>query len=300
MSARGSEASPRGLLIADAAGSRAGRAFGFHQAMDNAGAVVGPLLATAFVWLGWSVQSIFWVAVIPGAIATTLVLAIREPTGTGGGGGDGHAKAPVQAAVAARATAPVLTRSFVVYLAILGIFSLGNSSDAFLLLRASTLGLTTAAIPVLWAALNLSKVLWAYLGGAAADRVPHVYLIATGWLVYAAVYIGLGMATVSWEVWALFIVYGVFYGLTEPVEKALVKELVRPEQRGRAYGAYNFVIGVTALPAGLIRGAAWKAWGPAIALELGAALAGVAGLCLLAWNAWRQSAAPIAPERVGG
>jgi MFS family permease len=282
---KGLRSSPRDALIADAAGNRAGRAFGFHQAMDNVGAVVGPLLATGFVAFGLSVRNVFWIAVIPGAIATALVVAVREPAPA-----PAPKAAPVDASAAVPSTRSVLTPTLTSYLAILFLFSLGNSSDAFLLLRASTLGLTTAQIPVLWSVHNLSKVLWAYLGGAAADRVPHAHLIASGWLVYAVVYLGLGRATAAWQVWGLFVLYGIFYGLTEPVEKALVKELVRPEQRGRAYGAYNFIVGVTSLPAGLITGAAWKAWGATVALEVGAGLAGVAGVGLLAWDASRRRA----------
>jgi len=178
-----------------------------------------------------------------------------------------------------------------VYLGVLALFSLGNSSDAFLLLRARTLGLSTGSMPILWSALNLSKVVWAYLGGGLADRVRRAHLIATGWLVFAIVYVGLGRATAAWQVWALFLVYGVFYGLTEPVEKALVKDLVHPEERGRAYGAYNFIVGITTLPAGLITGALWRAWGPAVALETGAALAGCASVAVLGWDAWREGAA---------
>jgi MFS family permease len=275
---KGVRSSPRDALIADAAGDRAGRAFGFHQAMDHAGAVIGPLLATGLLALRLSVRQVFWAAVLPGAIATALVAAIREPR---------RARAPAPAP----ATAPAagLPPTLLSYLAILGIFSLGNSSDAFLLLRARTLGLTTAAIPILWSVLNLSKVVWAYVGGDMADRIPRVRLIATGWLIYALVYVGLGAAGASWQVWVLFVVYGIFYGLTEPVEKALVKDLVRPDQRGRAYGAYNFVVGATSLPAGLLTGAVWHAWGPARALELGAALAGAAGIALLGWDAWRRA-----------
>ena len=279
---KGLRSSPRDALIADAAGARAGRAFGFHQAMDNAGAVVGPLLATAFVGAGISVRGVFWIAVVPGAIATALVVAIREPPPH-----PQSRSAEVAPATPAPARPPVLRRRFALYLAILALFSLGNSSDAFLLLRAGTLGLSTAAIPVLWSVLNASKVLWAVVGGTWADRVPHARLIAAGWIVYAAVYLGLGLATASWQVWAFFVLYGVFYGLTEPVEKALVKELVLPEQRGRAYGAYNFVIGVTSLPAGILTGAAWRLWGPVVALELGAGLAAGAGVCLMVWDAWR-------------
>jgi len=186
--------------------------------------------------------------------------------------------------------AGVLTPTLTSYLLILALFSLGNSSDGFLLLRARSLGLSTAEIPILWAVLNASKVGWAWLGGNLADRLPRARLIAIGWVVYALVYAGLGEATATWQVWALFILYGVFYGLTEPVEKALLKDLVRPEQRGRAYGAYNFVAGITALPAGLMTGLLWHTWGPARALEVAAALAGAAGVAILGWDAWRRRA----------
>jgi MFS family permease len=281
---KGIRSSPRDALIADAAGERAGRAFGFHQAMDHAGAVVGPLFATGMLALGLSMRGVFWVAVIPGAIATALVAAVREPPR--------QTPARKEAGGERAATAAVLTPTLTTYLGILALFSLGNSSDAFLLLRARSLGLPTAQVPILWAALNLSKVVWAYLGGDLADRMRRARLIAAGWLVYALVYLGLGRATDAWQVWVLFCVYGVFYGLTEPVEKALVKDLVREDQRGRAYGAYNFVVGITALPAGLLTGALWNTWGPAVALELGAALAGAAGALLLVWDFFRAAAKP--------
>ena len=274
---KGLRSSPRDALIADAAGDRAGRAFGFHQAMDNAGAVLGPLLATLLVSMNFSLRQVFWVAVVPGTIATALVALVREPP------------PPGSKPTATATTAPaVFDRRLVSYLAILAVFSLGNSSDAFLLLRARSLGLSTGAIPILWSVHNLSRVVWAHFGGNLADRLPRARLVAAGWLVYAAVYVALGAAGAAWEVWALFVVYGVFYGLTEPVEKALVRDLVPASARGRAYGAYNFVVGITALPAGLLTGVLWRACGPAAALDAGAALAGVACAGLLAWDAWRR------------
>jgi MFS family permease len=275
---KGIRGSPRDALIADAAGDHAGRAFGYQSAMDNLGAVVGPLLATALVALGLSLRGVFWIAVIPGAIATALVVAVREPA---------RPSVPKPVAVPGGRVAGVLTPTLTSYLGILALFSLGNSSDGFLLLRARSLGLSTAEIPILWAVLNASKVVWAWLGGGLADRLPRARLIAIGWVVYALVYAGLGEATATWHVWALFVVYGVFYGLTEPVEKAMLKDLVRADQRGRAYGAYNFVVGITALPAGLMTGLLWRTWGPARALELAAAFAGSAAVGILAWDAWR-------------
>lgn len=298
---KGVRSSPRDALIADAAGDRPGRAFGFHQAMDNVGAVVGPLLATGLIAAHLSLRSVFWVAVIPGVVATALVAAVREDPRRPPP--EGALPAPAGSGVRARAAggregvrgAPLWTdRRLLLYLGILAIFSIGNSSDVFLLLRARSLGLSTAQIPILWATLNLSKVGWAYLGGNLADRLPRARLIAVGWIVFALVYAGLGAATAAWHVWALFVAYGIFYGLTEPVEKALIKDLVREEQRGRAYGAYNFVVGLAALPAGLLTGALWRAVGPGAALGAGAALAAVASALLFLWDL-RRSPAPPAP-----
>jgi MFS family permease len=271
---KGIRGSPRDAMVADAAGDRAGHAFGYQAAMDNLGAVVGPLLATALVAGHMPLRDVFAIAVIPGVIATALVVAVRE-----------RARAPSPERAGGEPAARVLTPTLTSYLVILALFSLGNSSDGFLLLRARSVGLSTAEIPILWAALNASKVVWAWLGGGLADRIPRARLIALGWFVYAAVYLGLGRATAPWQVWLLFVVYGVFYGLTEPVEKALLKDLVRPDQRGRAYGAYNFVVGITALPAGLMTGLLWRTWGPGPALELSATLAGVAGVAILGWQA---------------
>jgi len=276
---KGIRGSPRDALIADAAGNRAGRAFGYQSAMDNLGAVFGPLVATALIALHMSLRGVFWIAVIPGVIATALVVAVREPA---------RAPVPPPPTVGGKRAAGVLTPTLTSYLAVLALFSLGNSSDGFLLLRARSLGLSTAEIPILWSVLNASKVVWSWLGGDLADRVPRARLIAIGWVVYALVYAGLGEATATWHVWALFILYGVFSGLTEPVEKALLKDLVREDQRGRAYGAYNFVVGITALPAGLMTGLLWRVWGPARALEVAAALAAAAGVAILAWDTWRR------------
>jgi MFS family permease len=289
---KGIRSSPRDALIADAAGDRAGRAFGFHQAMDNVGAVVGPLLATALVAMHVSVRNVFWVAVIPGTLATALVSIVREESRKQGPRPATRApEAKARPGVRALFGSPGQKR-LSSYLVILALFSLGNSSDVFLLLRARSLGLSTPEIPVLWSALNLSKVVCAYVGGDLADRVPRARLIAAGWAIFAVVYLGMGVATSPWQVWVLFLVYGIFYGLTEPVEKALVSDLVAQDQRGSAYGAYNFVIGVTALPSGLLTGALWRSHGPSVALGVGAALAGAAAVSLLAWERRRAAAAP--------
>ena len=288
---KGIRSSPRDALIADAAGDRAGRAFGFHQAMDNVGAVFGPLLATGLLAAHLSLRAVFWVAVVPGIVA----VAPRRGRARARPDSRAAARDAVPAEPRERAPSPLAHPRVATYLGILAVFSLGNSSDVFLLLRARALGLGTAQIPILWAVLNLSKVAWAYVGGDLADRVPRPRLIAAGWVVFALVYAGLGVARAPWEVWVLFVLYGIFYGLTEPVEKALVKDLVRAEQRGSAYGAYNFVVGVTALPAGLLAGALWRGLGAGVALGLDAALAVVAAFLLLGWDAtWLR---PDRPRR---
>jgi MFS family permease len=169
------------------------------------------------------------------------------------------------------------------YLAIVTLFSLGNSTDAFLLMRAQALGVAVAGLPLLWTAFHAAKMLLSYLAGDLSDRVARPKLIGLGWLVYAAAYLGFGLASRAWHAWALFLVYGVYYGLTEPVEKALVRDLAPAALRGRAYGAYHFLVGASAVPAGLLTGALWQAFSPRVALATGAALALTASLCLVVW-----------------
>ncbi len=285
---KGLRSAPRDALIADAAEKGgAGRAFGFHQAMDHTGAVVGPLIATALLALGVSVRNVFWLAVIPGVIATLLVLLVKERARPA------TSTSPSTSTSTSTSTSKTpLPARLKSYLAIVLLFSLGNSSDAFLLLRARELGVATALIPVLWTVLNLTKVVSAWLGGDLSDRVPRARLILIGWIVYAATYLVLGVATESWQAWAIFVVYGAYYGLTEPAEKALVRDIAPAEIRGRAFGYYNLVVGVTALPAGLLTGWLWKAYGHQVALGSGAAIAAVSGILLVVWSAQNSPPAP--------
>jgi MFS family permease len=166
-----------------------------------------------------------------------------------------------------------LDRRFWSFLAVLFVFTLGNSTDAFLLLRASQLGVQEAAVPILWAMLHVVKALSSTPGGALSDRLGRKPLLVTGWLLYAAVYFCLGRAGAEWHVWALFAVYGIYFGLTEGVEKALVADLVPADRRGAAFGWYNLALGLGALPASLLFGWIWDRQGPAAAFGFGAALA---------------------------
>ena len=173
-----------------------------------------------------------------------------------------------------------LSRRFLAYLAVLLLFTLGNSTDAFLLLRARSLGVETALLPILWAALHVVKALASTPAGALSDRIGRRQLILAGWLVYAATYLGFAVADGRWAAWLLFLVYGTYFGLTEGVEKALVADLVPPSARGRAFGLYNLAIGLGALPASLLFGAVWDAKGAPAAFLLGASLTAVAAALL--------------------
>jgi MFS family permease len=277
---KGVRSAPRDALIADAAEKGgAGRAFGFHQAMDHTGAVLGPLLATALLALGVSIRNVFWLAVIPGVIATLTVTLVKEqrPAST--------SPSPSTSPSTSPSISPSIPPRLKSYLAIVLLFSIGNSSDAFLLLRARELGVSTTLIPVLWMVFNLVKVVSAWLAGDISDRMPRARLILLGWVLYAVTYLVLGIAAEPWQAWAIFLVYAVYYGMTEPAEKALVRDIAPAELRGRAFGWYNLVVGVTALPAGLLTGYLWKTYGHQVALGAGAAIAAVSGLLLLAWTA---------------
>jgi MFS family permease len=270
---KGIRSAPRDALLAEAAREgESGRAFGFHRAMDHAGAVVGPLVATGLLGAGWSMRGVFWAALVPGAVAVALVSMVRTPPSASKG-----------ASLAARG-ASRLPGSLRAYLGILTLFSLGNSSDAFLLLRARDLGVSIALLPVLWSVLHVSKLLSSYWGGGYSDRIDRPKVILAGWAIYALTYLGLGLAQQAWQAWVLFTVYGTYHGLTEPAEKALVKDMAPPDVRGRAYGFYNFVIGATAVPASALTGWLWQRWSPLVALATGAGVAAASAVALVAWS----------------
>jgi MFS family permease len=266
---KGIRGAPRDALIADSVDPAIrGRAFGFHRAADHAGATLGPLLA--FLLLGWAgleLSQLFLLTAIPGALAVaTLVFGVREVPR------DAPAR---KQGVDLRVP---LGRRFWAFLGVLFLFTLGNSTDAFLLLRAADLGVAPALVPILWAMLHVVKSLSSTPGGVLSDRLGRKPLIVTGWVIYAGVYLGLGLASEAWQVWALFAVYGIYFGLTEGVEKALVADLVPADRRGAAFGWYNLALGLGALPASLLFGALWDWQGATVAFGFGAAMALLAAL----------------------
>ena len=270
---KGIRGAPRDALIADAVSpALRGRAFGVHRAADHLGAVAGPLVAFALLQgAGLPLRTVFLLAAVPGLAAVAVLWwGVRESPRA-----DAAHRPPAAAAVAVPGLAGdgALGATFWRYLGVLLLFTLGNASDAFLLLRAADLGVATALVPLLWALLHVVKSASSALGGDLSDRLGRRPLIVAGWLVYAAVYLLFARASAAWHAWALFTVYGVYFGLTEGVEKALVADLAPAGRRGTAFGWYNLAVGIGALPASVIFGLVWDRAGPAAAFQLGAGLA---------------------------
>jgi MFS family permease len=292
---KGIRSAPRDAMIADSASpSERGLAFGFHRAMDHMGAVVGPLIgyvllimfaADADAPTQGEYKLIFLAASVP-ALAAVLVaaFAIRETSTKQ----SGEAK-QLAAATAAPAAAPPsfslrgFDGNFKRFLVILALFTLSNSSDAFLLLRAREAGISTQTIPLLWAALHASKVISSLVGGDLSDRLGRKTLIVAGWLFYAAVYAGFAFVSTAGGAWALFLVYGIYFGLAEGAEKALVADLVPADRRGTAYGLYNLAFSLTVWPASLLMGALWS-WRGAQTAFLASAVVGALAALLLAFT----------------
>ncbi len=269
---KGIRGAPRDALIADAVDpSQRGRAYGFHRAMDHTGAVVGPLVAAALLkWGGLSLRTVFLIAAIPAALAMiALIFGVKESQ-----------RSVAKDGKKTNLDRQGLDRRFWLYLVVLLVFTLGNSTDALLILRATELGVSAAMVPVLWAVLHVVKATSSTPGGTLSDRLGRRPLIIAGWIVYGAVYLGFAMASASWHAWALFIAYGLYFGLTEGVEKALVADLVPADVRGAAFGWYNLTIGLAALPASLIFGGLWQTFGAPVAFVTGAGLAIVAAIGL--------------------
>jgi len=277
---KGIRTSPRDAMIADTVRvEERGLAFGFHRAMDHTGAVIGPLIGYLVLFYLAAGQTpsratftrVFLVASIPALASVAVVtLMVRET-----------------ARHAPTVTTPVhlslrgFDQNFKRFLMILALFTLSNSSDFFLILRAQTAGVSPKNTLLLWAAFHVVKVASSIFGGDLSDRLGRRRLIVSGWILYAAVYAGFAFASAEISVWILFMIYGIYFGLSEGAEKALVADLVAPDKRGTAYGLYNLAFGVTVLPASLLMGALWNWSGPQTAFLVSAVIGSTAAVLLL-------------------
>ena len=282
---KGIRTSPRDTLIADAVPpEHRGAAYGFHRMMDHAGAVMGPLVAAALIaWAGLSLRSVFLCAAIPAAmVMVVLALFVKEParpqTNT-----SPHA---VFSLKPWREFAP----AFKWVMLALFVFTLGNSSDAFILLLLGNAGIPPAGIAVLWSIHHVVKMVSSYAGGVLSDKFGRRALVLAGWAAYAACYLGFALIESQAALVALFLAYGICFGLMEPSEKAWVAELAPARLRGTAIGYYHGIVGMGSLPAGLIFGGVWHAFGAPAAFGMGAALAFVGSAILLAVRTPRQPA----------
>jgi len=269
---KGIRTSPRDkLLAASADAEHLAEAYSFHRGMDHLGAAVGPLLATGLLllWPG-RLRLVFALAAIPGAVAVALLFAVRETP----------ASRPTSIPIPSSNDRPA--RPPVRLLAPIFLFTLGNSTDALLLLRAQGLGVPTALLPVLWTELHVVRAATSWPLGRLADRLGRRASLATGWVWYAVCYLGFAAASAAWHSWVLFGAYGLVAGLTEGTERALVASSVPQDARGRALGLYNLVSGFGLLAASVLAGELWDHASPAAALGLGAVLAAAAAVLLLA------------------
>lgn len=278
---KGIRGAPRDAMLnrlADA--TSRGRIFGFHRAMDHTGAIIGPIIATVFLYfLPGEYRLLFALTAIPGALAVATLFLVEEPaTPCTVDARDQAARAP-QPATGNRAT-PLPSSLFVV-LGIILLFSLGNSADAFLLLRLTDALGSATYVPLLWAGLHVVKASLSTWGGSLSDRLGRARVIALGWAIYALVYLGFATDSSGLTYVILFLVYGVHFALAEGAEKALVADLTPAGRHGLAFGLYNAAVGIGAMLASVAFGVLYERFGPSVAFGSGATLAAVAAALLL-------------------
>ena len=277
---KGIRGAPRDAMLAEfaPAGER-GRVYGFHRAMDHAGAVLGPLLASVFLYFyPDQFRTLFALTIIPGVLVVVILLAVPDIPRRGASDAAPHRS--TAAAAERPRSSPMRRRPFAKAIFVIGVFGLGNASDAFLLLRLSDVGISTFWIPLLWSGLHVVKVVASMAGGRLSDRFGRRRLIAAGWLFYAAVYGAFALVDQVPALILVFLAYGIYFGLTEGVEKAWVADLSERKQRGTAFGYYNAVIGISALLASICFGLIWTTIAPEAAFLTGALLAIAATLLL--------------------
>jgi len=272
---KGIRVAPRDALVADATDStNRGAAFGLRQSLDTVGAILGPLAATAILFASQqNFRGIFWVALIPAALAVFLLaFGIKEPRTEK----ERIARNPFK-----WQSLRSLSKQFWALLLVALLFNLGNSSDAFLLLKAQAVGISTPYIPIVLVVMNLSYALSSYPSGLLSDNIGRFGLLLGGFALYALVYAGFALANQPWQIWCLLVVYGIYLGLSQGNLLAFVSDTVPAELRGTAFGAINLVVGVALLPASMLAGLLWQYVSPAATFFAGSALAVLAMLVFL-------------------
>lgn len=291
---KGVRTAPRDALVADnVKPEQRGLAFGLHRAADTAGALLGILIAAFIVWklqAGSSVlaehtfRTVVLISLIPAFLAV-IVLAL------------GTKEVKVEGEVRkVRISLKGLGRNFIIFLVIVGIFDLGNSSDAFLVLRAQERGMSALNILIMLAAFNLIYTVISTPAGALSDKLGRRQLIIGGWIVYALIYLGFALAQSAVQIWLLYAAYGLYYGMAYGTAKAMVADLVPADLRGTAFGTYNAILGILDFPASVIAGllwsgaGTWKGFGPSAPFFFGAGMALLAVVLFIFWK-------PTAPEK---
>lgn len=281
---KGIRGTPRDALIADSVPpNKRGIAFGFNRAADHLGAILGPVCAFVLLYFlagnpndpsAQDYRQVFLFASIPVVLGLfVIVFFVKE---------EKREKHQTKENITPiKLSLKGFDGNFKRFLVVVALFTLSNSTDAFLLLRAEQTGITPAVLPLLWMALHFSKVLFSLIGGDLSDKLGRKTLIFSGWIVYALVYAGFAFVDAAWQAWVLFIVYGIYFGLTEGVEKALVADLVDENKRGTAYGFYNLAFGITVFPASLLFGLFWTNIGASAAFLISASISVCAAILLL-------------------
>ncbi len=277
---KGIRTSPRDALVADSAPARErGRSFGFHRAMDTTGAVLGLAVAALIIYLvqgrglELSLRAYHWLVLVGVVPAVLAVLVLLFFVGE---------RRRSQADISQQGLKGIggFDSRFKLFLAVMAVFTLGNSSDFFIILRAQNLGSSVLYVVLMLVVFNITYAITALPAGTLSDRLGRRWIIAIGWSIYGLVYLGLALTSSLWQVWLLFAGYGVYYGMVEGTARAFVADLAPVEKRGTAYGLYHGVVGLALLPASLIAGWLWQAVNPAAPFYLGAGLAFLAMLAI--------------------
>lgn len=271
---KGIRTSPRDALISEIAEPKfVGKAFGFHRAMDSAGAIFGPFLAFLLLpLLNHNYQKLFLIAFIPALLSCSIIIfLVREK----------------KLATSASSLKTLKLKDFLYFdkkfnllILAIGIFSLSNASDIFLFLKAQSAGVKILYIPLLWVAMNISYTLFSFPAGTLSDKIGRRKIILLGFLIYSLSYLGFAFANTPYQIFLLFFIYGIYYGITDGLLRALVSDLAPLYKKGTAFGVYHFVMGVTVLPASLIFGFLWQSHSPTSAFLFSSLLCLISAIIL--------------------